>query len=362
MPESCNNRIMIIDDTPANLDLLYGILKKEGYDLVQFPRGTMALKPARTNPPDLILLDVMMPEMDGYEVCRKLKEAEETKDIPIIFLSALGDAQDKIRAFQAGGVDYVTKPFQPDEVVARVGTHLQIANLQRELNRYNHELKLLVEEKVQEVSDSQLATLQAITSLGEFRDEDTGMHLNRTSRYCEIIARQLKKNSSYSGQIDELFIGDLVKAAPLHDVGKIGIPDNILLKKGSLTDDEFTIMQNHVHIGVATLKRVLDRYQKNSFIDMGVKLTGSHHEKWDGSGYPKGLSGEAIPLAGRIMALADVYDALRSRRSYKESFDHEKSMAIIIEERGRHFDPVVVDAFLAVEQTFEQINEDMKDC
>ncbi|TYB33830.1 MAG: two-component system response regulator [Flexistipes sinusarabici] len=357
LPEKTS--IMLVDDTPENLKYLEDILQKEGYNTSAFPSGAMALRAADRTPPDLILLDIMMPEMDGFEVCHKLKEDEKLKEIPVIFISALDDTTNKVRAFSEGGVDYVTKPFQQEEVLSRIKTHLNLRRSQQELQKYSLHLEELVDEKVKEISESQVATIHALSSLAEHRDDDTGQHIRRTQHFCKLLAEQLRKNPKYSERVTDSFIYNIYCAAPLHDIGKVGIADNILLKPGKLTDDEFEIMKGHVMIGVRTLESVQKDYPNNEFINMGVRLTKSHHEKWDGSGYPDGLSGEDIPLCGRIMAVVDVYDALRSKRPYKEPFPHEKAVEIIQKDTGTHFDPDVAEAFMMLEKEFARIRDEL---
>jgi putative two-component system response regulator len=354
------HKIMVIDDTPANLDVLSDILQGAGFQVVLFPRASSALRTIGKDPPDMILLDIIMPEMDGFDLCAKLKANAATAEIPVIFLSALNETTNKVKAFSIGGVDYITKPFQQEEVLARVRTHLSIGQMRQKLETYSHQLEKLVQEKVKEISDSQLATLQAISSLAEFRDEDTGQHTERTRIYCKLIASQLRNSGLFTDIIDNDFIDNIYHAAPLHDIGKIGIPDRILLKPGPLDSDEFEIMKRHVTLGVQTLKSVLDRYPRNTFIKMGMELTGTHHEKWNGSGYPGKLKGGVIPLSGRIMALADVYDALRSVRPYKKSFTHELCSTIIRECSGQHFDPIIVEAFIALESQFAEIGDRLR--
>lgn len=353
-------RVMVIDDTPANLGLLEDMLVSNGFEVAAFPQGSMALKAAAQQPPDLILLDIMMPEMDGYEVCRRLKAEASTRNIPVIFISALDATENKLRAFTDGGVDYVTKPLQQEEVLARVKTHLQLREMQRELERHNVDLENLVAEKIREITDSQMATLIAISNLAEYRDKETGRHIERTSAYCQCLAEELRARGAYTDLISDAFVRDIVHAAPLHDIGKMGIPDHILNKPGRLTAEEFDVMKTHVTIGTDTLKKVLAKYPKNAFIRMGLDIAGTHHERWDGKGYPAGIAAENIPLSGRIMALADVYDALRSRRVYKEGFTHNDSVRIITEGRGTQFDPVVVDAFLSIEILFADLSEKLK--
>ncbi len=337
--------IMIIDDTPANLDLLQILLQERGYSVMAFPRGAMALNAALKHPPDLIMLDINMPEMDGFEVCRRLKASDSLKHIPVLFISALDATEEKVKAFSVGGVDYVTKPFQIDEVNARVETHIRLVRMQNELMRYNRQLEDLVQEKVKDIEESHHATILAMVKLAENRDDNTGRHIDHTRFLCKILAEKLMSNPDYSKYISGRYVENIYNAAPLHDIGKVGIPDNILLKPGRLTDDEWMIMKRHTLIGAETLLAVHSQHIRNIFINMGISIARSHHEKWDGSGYPEGLKGEDIPLSARIMAIVDVYDALRSQRPYKEAFSHEKSMQIIRSGTGTHFDPDIVDAF-----------------
>lgn len=355
-PEETN--IMLVDDVPENLKFLEDMLQNQGYNTAAFPSGTMALRAAERISPDLILLDIMMPGMDGFEVCHKLKEDERFRNIPVIFISALDDTSNKVRAFSEGGVDYVTKPFQEKEVLSRIRTHLNLRRSQQELQKYNFHLQDLVDEKVKEIAESQVATIHALSSLAEYRDDDTGQHIYRTQAFCRLLAEQLRDNPKCSDRITDSFIHNISCAAPLHDIGKVGIADNILLKPGKLTAEEFEIMKGHVMIGVKTLDSVREKYPNNEFINIGLRLTRSHHEKWDGNGYPDGLAGEDIPLCGRIMAVADVYDALRSKRPYKDPFSHEKAMEIIQKDSGTHFDPDIVEAFISLEKEFARIRDE----
>ena len=348
--------VMIIDDTPANLKLLQHILKREGYRVVSFPGGAMALQAASRNPPDLILLDIKMPVMDGYEVCSLLKKDPVLKNIPVLFISANTSTNDKVAAFSAGGVDYITKPFQEEVVQARIKTHLNMRKLQVELKSKNENLLDLVAVKVQEIEQGHLAIIDSISDMVESRDEDTGGHIHRTKSFCRILAEDYVLHHYFNQPAKNSdFITNIFNAASLHDIGKFGISDNILLKPGKLTKDEFEIMKTHVLIGVRTLSKAYERNPGNKFLKMGIDLTKTHHEKFDGSGYPYGLVGEQIPLCGRIMALSDVYDALRSPRSYKPAFDHEKSGRIIIEDSGTHFDPELVESFLRVESIMDKV-------
>ncbi|OGR28161.1 MAG: two-component system response regulator [Desulfobacterales bacterium RIFOXYA12_FULL_46_15] len=353
--------IMVVDDTPANLKILQDMLQDSGYRVLAFPSGRMALAAAVKNPPDLILLDIIMPEMNGFEVCETLKADSILKEIPILFISALTEAADKVRAFSSGGVDYVTKPFHFEEVRARVKTHLKLRRLQIELEKHNLHLERLVEEKIREISDSQMATILAVSKLAESRDDDTGHHIERTRIFCKTLTEKLRLNPRYADSINDAYVENIYHAAPLHDIGKVGIFDNILLKPGKLIPEEFEIIKTHTLIGARALQTAHSKYPKNAFLNMGIAIAHAHHEKWDGSGYPDGLAGEDIPLSSRIMAVADVYDALRSKRPYKDAFSHEKSCGIILEGAEKHFDPAVINAFKDAAPEFAEIRRRMDD-
>ncbi len=330
--------IVIVDDTPENLKVLSGMLKEKGYEIRPVLNGKQALQVIHNKPPDLILLDINMPNMNGYEVCETLKKEDAFKNIPIIFISALSESLDKVRAFSVGGVDYITKPFQLEEVNARVETHLR-------LSRLMNNLESLVEQKVKEISDSQTATILAMARLAQSRDDSTGTHLERVSGYCQLIAKGLANLPQYQELINVHFIDLIQAASSLHDIGKVGIPDSILLKEGKLTSEEYEIMKLHSTIGSKTLEDVYRYYPQNEFVKMGIEIARWHHEKWDGSGYPDQLVGEAIPLTARIMALADVYDALKSERCYKKALSHDACVKIISQDGGKYFDPVIVEIF-----------------
>jgi putative two-component system response regulator len=347
----CGN-ILVVDDVPANLTLLSGMLREKGHRVRPVPSGKLALKAIKNEPPELILLDISMPEMDGFEVCSILKKDVRFRDIPIIFISALGEMLDKIKAFSIGGVDYVTKPFQVAEVEARVETHLK-------LRRYQAGLEALVKEQVKEISDLQISAIFALSKLVESRDQETGKHLERVQIFCKLIAEKLGREEKYSDIIDAAFTKNIFNASPLHDIGKVASPDYILLKPGPLTPEEFEKMKNHTIVGSNTLEAVRKIYRKNAFINMGISIARSHHERWDGNGYPEGLKGEEIPVAARIMAIADVYDALRSKRCYKEPFAREQSIEIIRDGNGAQFDPFVVKAFWEIEEDFDSIGRKM---
>lgn len=358
-PES--ETIMIVDDTPENLHILSVMLRHKGYAVSAFPRGKMALAAAERKPPDLVLLDINMPEMNGYEVCEAFKSRTDLKTIPVIFISALSDTDEKVRAFNSGGIDYITKPFQMAEVYARVDTHLQLHRSQEVMRQFNDQLQARVAEQVEEINRSQLAMIFALAKLSHTRDDDTGLHLERVQHLCRLLAGALTTVPPFAETISADYIECIFHASPLHDLGKVGIVDAILLKPGSLTAEEFAIMKTHTTIGAATLESVNREYPSNEFVKMGIDIAKYHHEKWDGGGYPAGLVGDDIPLSARIMALVDVYEALRARRPYKKAFPHEKSKTIIIEGRGKHFDPRIVDCFAGIDDQFDAIYSRLTD-
>lgn len=350
---------MAIDDMPANLSLLENMLKSENYKVYSFPNGKMAINAALKNKPDLILLDINMPEMDGYEVCQKFKSQEVTADIPIIFISAFNETINKVKAFSVGGVDYVTKPFQFEELKVRLETHLKICSLQNELQEINEELTSRVREQVKEISEAQISTIIALAKVSESRDTDVGRHIERVQEFCKTLTRKLYEDECFLNQLTEDFIDKVGTASLLHDIGKVGIEDSILRKPGKLTVEEFESMMEHTTIGSDTLAITSARYPKNNLLQIGKVIARSHHERWDGRGYPDGLKGEAIPLEARIMALVDVYDALRSKRCYKNAISHVKSLQILQQSRETQFDPVIVDTFVRHNHLFERIYEEI---
>jgi putative two-component system response regulator len=352
-------QILLVDDNPTNLQVLYQTLDGLDYKLLIAKNGERALDIANKAKPSLILLDIMMPGIDGYEVCRRLKANPTTQEIPVIFLSALGETKDKVHGFDLGAVDYITKPFQSEEVIARVKTHLTIYRLEKELAIKNEELREInedLERKVQERSKQLLRSREAVifgmAKLTEARDDDTGKHLERICKYVEILARELARTDP---EIDEKWINTVSMTAALHDIGKVGIPDTVLLKPGRLTDAERKIMEQHPSIGGDALLEMRDHWGASPFLARAIEIALGHHEKWDGSGYPFGVTGKAIGMAARLVALADVYDALTCKRVYKEGMPHDKVRQIIIEASGKHFDPKVVNAFLATESEFQKV-------
>lgn len=349
-------KILVVDDNDINLKILKLILEKDDYEVhtTQSPESFMERLDALM--PDLVLMDINMPRISGYDLCREMKFSEKFCDIPVMFISALSDAQDIVKGFNMGAVDYITKPFRSEEVRARVSTHLNLKRLQEELKNQNKSLEKRVSEQVEEITKTQMETIFSLAKLAQSRDDDTGKHLERVQNYCWALATELKVHSEYSSEVDEIFVNNIKHASPLHDIGKVGISDTILLKPGKLTDEEFAIMKTHTVIGYETLKEVNEKFGNNAFIGMGMVIARSHHERYDGNGYPDKIKGREIPLAARIMAIADVYDALRSKRVYKDAFSQEKSVGIILEGRGTQFDPVLVDAFERIAYKFNEIS------
>lgn len=363
MKELSDCTVLVVDDTEANVDILVDALG-ETYDVSVAMDGQAALEAVEEEPPDLILLDIMMPEMDGYEACQRLKANERYAGIPIIFLTALTEIENKTRGFQMGAVDYITKPFEMSEVQARVKTHLPLVLASRELEMQNEILEIKVAERTRELVVTQDVTIHSLASLAETRDKETGGHILRTQRYVQVLARQLADHPKYGEVLDEKTVDLLYKSAPLHDIGKVGIPDAILLKPGKLTDEEFATMKTHCELGYQALLRAEKLFElesRPSFLSHARDIAHTHQEKWDGSGYPQGLKGEEIPVSGRIMAVADVYDVLICKRVYKPTFSHEKAASIINEGRGSHFDPDVVDAFLEIQEAFKRIASEFTD-
>lgn len=333
--------ILVVDDTPANLKLLTAMLKEQGYKVRPVPSGPLALKAAKSEPPDVVLLDVMMPDMDGFEVARRLRNEEETRNVPIVMVTALNDLESRVKALEAGADDFLTKPVEEPEVKARVKTLIKVKRYNDYMVNYQKELEIEVEKKTRELKNAfelikgaSLETIFRLSKAAEYKDEETGNHTKRVSSYSEVIARNM-------GLPDNL-VEAIKYASPMHDIGKIGIPDHILLKPGKLDDEEWVIMREHTVIGEKILEGSDFQYIK---IARNIALT--HHEKWNGTGYPRGIKGTDIAIEGRITAVGDVFDALISKRPYKPPFTYEKAFEIIKEGRSSHFDPEAVDSLIA---------------
>ncbi|MBI3446892.1 MAG: two-component system response regulator [Magnetospirillum sp.] len=356
MTEDTRPVVLVVDDTPDNLKLMSGLLK-DLYRVKIANGGEKALSIANSEmPPDLILLDIMMPDMDGYEVCRRLKAGRATRDIPVIFLTAMTATEDEEMGLKLGAVDYITKPISPATVLARVETHLKLkasADFLRDKSEY---LESEVARRTREISAIQDVTILAMASLAETRDSDTGNHIRRTQHYVRALALKLKDHPRFANALDDGVIDMLFKSAPLHDIGKVGIPDKILLKPGRFEPDEFEIMKTHTILGRDAIEHAEQSLGTPvAFLAMAKEIAYAHQEKWDGSGYPLGIGGDDIPVSARLMAVADVYDALISRRVYKDGMPHAKAVGIIRDGGGSHFDPDIVEAFLTLEEEFMAI-------
>ncbi len=366
--------VLVVDDTGENLSII-GQLLRPHYRVRVANSGAHALVAAASEPrPDLILLDVMMPEMDGHEVLRRLRAQPSTADIPVIFVTALDADEDEEVGLSLGAVDYVTKPIKPALLLARVKAQLELKRARDWLSNKNAELDAEVHRRMLENELIKEVSLHALALLAEKRDNETGNHLHRTQSYVSVLIRALRRHPRFEAALaNPMDCQRMVHAAPLHDIGKVGIPDAILLKPGKLTPDEFEIMKTHAAIGRQALADAIDRVRHRlpfggidsdtslAFLATAQDIAGGHHEKWDGSGYPQGLAGDAIPLAARLMAVADVFDALMSRRHYKEAFPLEQVLEIMREGRGRHFDPDIADAFLQSVDEFVAISRRFAD-
>ena len=354
--------VLVVDDTPDNLTLMSELLM-DRYRVRVANSGERALKIAASDDvPDLILLDIMMPGMDGYEVCARLKAEAATRDIPVIFLTAKVTVEDEERGLALGAVDYITKPISPPIVLARVATQLALKGAADFLRDKNVYLESEVRQRTAELSAIQDVTIMAMASLAETRDSDTGNHIRRTQYYVQALAEKLRTHPRFASVLDDKTIETLFKSAPLHDIGKVGIPDRILLKPGRFEPHEFEIMKTHTTLGRDAIQRAEDQLgMRVDFLTMAKEIAYGHQEKWDGSGYPLGLVGDAIPVSARLMAVADVYDALISRRVYKDGMLHEKAVRIITEGRGNHFDPDMVDVFLQIQDAIQAIAQRFAD-
>lgn len=342
-----NSRVLIVDDTKANIDVLVAALR-DRYRISVATSGPAALAFARSNLPDLILLDIMMPGMNGYEVCTRLKADTVTSGIPVIFISAVQGTGEKSKGFNLGAVDYITKPFEIAEVKARVQTHVSLKRAMEALSNQNQILDAKVRERTRALRETQLEIIFRLSRAAEYRDNDTGMHIKRMSHYTQVI-------SSAAG-CDEETSSLFFHASPMHDIGKIGIPDMILLKPGRLDPEEWDIMKTHTTIGAEILSG-----HDSLLIKTAGAIALTHHEKWNGSGYPSGLAGEEIPLAGRIVAVCDVFDALTSHRPYKKAWPIEDAVREVKSGSGTAFDPKIVEAFVNTLSTLISIKKRFED-
>jgi len=348
--------VLIVDDEPTNLHVLSDVLRSS-YRVRVANSGAAALRAVATPPrPDLIVLDVMMPDMGGYEVLQRIRSEPPMADVPVLFLTALADAASEERGLELGAADYLTKPIRPAIVRARVRAQLDLKLARDVMRDHNAYLEAEIERRLEEIERIEHASIRALAHLAETRDTDTGVHIRRTQRFVAVLAEGLRDHPRFAAQLDERTVDLLVRSSPLHDIGKVGIPDSILLKPGPLTPEEWAVMQRHTVLGAHALEQAeADVGKPVAFLPLAREIARSHHERWDGSGYPDGLAGESIPVAARLMAVADVFDALISERVYKAAMPLPAARQVILDGRGTHFDPAVVDAFEAAYEMFEAI-------
>ena len=354
MKENKKQKIMLIDDSKTNLTMGKTILS-ELYDVYALPSADKLFEFLKHVTPDLILLDIKMPGINGYEAITLLKADKQYADIPVIFVTAKSSESDEYEGLALGAIDYVTKPFIPALLLKRIENHLLIQKQKARLQDFNKNLLQMVKDKTQQVFNLHSAFMSNMVDLVEFRDNFTGQHISRTQKYLNVLVEQLIKDEIYDNELLEWDMNTILLSSQLHDVGKIAISDTILNKPGKLTSEEFEIMKTHVQKGVEIIEKMERSADYANFLEYAKLFAETHHEKWDGSGYPKGLSGEDIPLEGRVMAIADVYDALISVRPYKKSFTADESAKIIIRGSGTHFDPALVGAFKKLEKDFAAI-------
>ena len=368
MESGCKN-IILVDDDMVNLTMGYDALASE-YDVVTVDSGARLFRILDRFVPDLILLDIEMPEMSGYDVIKLLKDKEETKNIPVIFLTAKSSGDNELKGLSMGAIDYIIKPFAPQLLQKRVEVHMLIERQRKELEeqkteleaqkveliRFNNNLQGMVEEKTKTVIDLQNAVLHTVAELIESRDGVTGGHIGRTQEYLKVLLEAMMEDPFFREQLEKWDIWLILQSAQLHDVGKIAIRDSILQKPGKLTDEEYETIKKHVLYGENIIDNIISQTKEHDFLEQARILVSTHHEKWDGSGYPKGLKGQEIPLQGRMMALVDVYDALISDRPYKGPCSHEEVVSVITDAKGTQFDPDLVEVFLNINDKFKAIS------
>ena len=356
--ESNRSKIIIVDDDITNLTVGKNALA-EKYDVFTAPSGTKLFQLLEKFIPAMILLDIEMPAISGYEVIQRLKNSEKTVDIPVIFLTSIIDPESEVKGLSLGAIDYITKPFSQELLLKRIEVHLLIEAQKKELKNYSQNLEKMVSQKTETVFELQNAILKTVAELVESRDNITGGHIERTQEYLALFIDFLLTHNVYSKELGTWDINLFVMSSQLHDVGKISIRDNILMKPSKLTEEENEEMKKHTNHGIMIIEKIEGSTPENAFLRHAKILAGTHHERWDGAGYPFGLKGEDIPLQGRLMAIIDVYDALTNNRPYKNAFTHEEAVEIIRQDRGTRFDPMLVDIFLMYEKDFNRIKESM---
>jgi putative two-component system response regulator len=354
--------VLIIGNSPEFNEIIKNsLIKLQANIVLKFMSAADSKQFLQRTSPDLIISEACQDDRNSYEILRKIKSNIQTSKIPFVFLSVLNKIENKTKAFQLGAMDYITPPFEHEELKLRLETHIQSALEKKKLLNENRTLSRRIKKQADELFVTRETIAEALASLTECRDAETAGHLRRTSEYIKLIASELKRKSKYKNILNDNYIKLLYKAAPLHDIGKIGIPDKILMKKGPLTIKEYEIMKTHTTLGRDAVKKAEVKLGKNPFLQTAEEIAFTHQEKWDGSGYPQGLKGEKIPLSGRLMAIADVYDALISKRVYKPALTHDKSVKLIKQLKGIHFDPEITDTFLSISSEFKTISKKFTD-
>lgn len=360
--------ILVVDDQPENRKILSLLLAPMGLTVTEAADGEQALRVCAASPPDVVLLDVLMPVMEGLEALKRLKASPQTEQIPVIMLTGFENKELLTECIRSGAEDYIVKPFQREFLLARIQSSLRKkelydvrTQLMSQMTSEVEGLKYGIANAVRESSDAQRSVIFALACLAEQRDPETGEHLERVQGYVEVLCRAIAQHPAYSCLVTDSFIRNLPSASILHDIGKVGVPDAVLQKPGALTPEERVQMQYHAELGARTLNRVSVQFPNNEFVMLGAEIAYTHHERWDGGGYPRKFSGTDIPLSGRIVAIADVYDALRSRRCYKAAMPHEKAVSIITEEAGKHFDPALIEVFQATAHIFNAVYQSLPD-
>jgi putative two-component system response regulator len=344
-------KVVLVDDNPINLKLARNTLMGK-YDVFTVSSAAKLFELLEEIIVDIILLDVMMPEMSGYDAIKVLKNNPRTASIPVIFLTAKSDTNSELEGFAQGAVDFVSKPFVPQLLLKRIDVHLLVESQKKNLGQLNQNLINLVEEKTKEIQELQGAIIKTMSNLVEYRDDVTGGHIERSEQFLKLLTEEMINRNVYLDEVKDWDMKQFFQSSQLHDVGKIGIRDNILMKPGRLTAEEFNEMKKHTFFGERVIERIQERTRESAFLTHAKIMAGTHHEKWDGTGYPRGLAGHKIPLQGRLLAIVDVYDALISERSYKKPFPPDEALGIIKEGSGVHFDPVLVEIFIATARHF----------
>ncbi len=345
--------ILIVDDTTSNLVILAEMIKSIGYIARPVTSVKQALAAIAVKKPQLILLDIAMPEIDGFDFCEILKQDPIMRDVPIIFISALNSTEDKVKGFKLGAVDFISKPFELEEITLRINTHLKIFQMQNELKIHNRRLFKMFNKQVEKVTDEQRQLIYTLAKMMEAREDKEGTHLEHIMSYSKLLAMSLQFSPKFEKQVTASFLDALLMAVPLHDIGKVYVRDEILLKPGPLLDEEMDVVKTHTTLGAEAIREM---YEKNpsDYLKMAIDIAQCHHEKWDGTGYPCGLAGDEIPLSARILAVVDVYDILTSNRCYRDAYTHEEAIEIMKQESGKSFDPDIIEIFLKIQKRFQK--------